>query len=195
MSKAANTRSEILKKAFELIYQKGYQATSIDDVLATTPVTKGALYYHFKNKEEMGIAVLNEVIYKEIWPFIKTKLNGPGDFRKNIYEMMKGLLLDHPFFKAEYGCPAANLVEEMAPLNEQFRKTLKKQISGWQKAIEVEITKAQQAKQLSTEHDARQISLYILSSYQGARNMGKIYGKQFYTLFLAEFKKYIDSLK
>lgn len=42
MNKAESTRLTILEKAFKLIYEKGYQTTSIDDILATTKVTKGA---------------------------------------------------------------------------------------------------------------------------------------------------------
>ncbi|GAA6766408.1 hypothetical protein AAFH68_23500 [Flavobacterium sp. CGRL1] len=50
MSKAVNTRLTILHKAFELIYTKGYQTTSVDEIIATTQVTKGAFYYHLKIK-------------------------------------------------------------------------------------------------------------------------------------------------
>ena len=62
MKKAEATRLNILQKAFELIYEKGYQTTSIDDILLKTQVTKGAFYYHFKNKDEMGIAIINELL-------------------------------------------------------------------------------------------------------------------------------------
>jgi len=62
MKKAAATRLMILTKAFELIYVRGYQTTSIDDILATTKVTKGAFYYHFRNKDEMGLAILQEIL-------------------------------------------------------------------------------------------------------------------------------------
>ncbi|MDN3709585.1 TetR family transcriptional regulator [Myroides ceti] len=55
MKKAEATRLTILKKAYELIYINGYQTTSIDDILATTKVTKGALYYHFKIKTKWGL--------------------------------------------------------------------------------------------------------------------------------------------
>ena len=61
MKKAEATRLMILQKAFELIYVKGYQTTSIDDIIATTKVTKGAFYYHFKTKDEMGLAIINEI--------------------------------------------------------------------------------------------------------------------------------------
>jgi TetR/AcrR family transcriptional regulator, transcriptional repressor for nem operon len=75
VSKAATTRLGILQKAFDLIYQRGFQATSIDDILATTQVTKGAFFYHFKNKEEMGLALINEVMY----PGMKAAFSGLTD--------------------------------------------------------------------------------------------------------------------
>ena len=60
MSKAAAIRHTILHQAFELIYQNGFHATSINTIIATTQVTKGALFYHFKTKEDMGLALINE---------------------------------------------------------------------------------------------------------------------------------------
>jgi AcrR family transcriptional regulator len=66
MKKSAATRLMILEKAFELIYAKGYQTTSIDDIIATTKVTKGAFYYHFKTKDEMGLAIINELVKPQL---------------------------------------------------------------------------------------------------------------------------------
>jgi TetR/AcrR family transcriptional regulator, transcriptional repressor for nem operon len=51
MKKSAITRQMLLQNAFQLIYVKGYQSTSIDDIIATTHVTKGAFFHHFQNKE------------------------------------------------------------------------------------------------------------------------------------------------
>ena len=62
MSKAAATRHDILEKAFQIIYTKGYQTTSVDEIIAATKVTKGAFYYHFRNKDEMGVAIINEIV-------------------------------------------------------------------------------------------------------------------------------------
>ena len=66
ISKAATTRLNILQKAFTLVYKNGYRATSIDEIIATTQVTKGAFFYHFKNKDEMGLAMIYEVLYSSM---------------------------------------------------------------------------------------------------------------------------------
>jgi TetR/AcrR family transcriptional regulator, transcriptional repressor for nem operon len=141
MSKAANTRTMILTKAFELIYKQGYQATSIDNILATTQVTKGAFFYHFKNKDEMGLAMINEIIYPGMYATLVKPLLDSKDPISEIYEMMRNVLLKVPFLRAKYGCPAVNLIEEMSPLNEDFKTALLKLTDQWQGAIKESVTR------------------------------------------------------
>lgn len=195
MSKADSTRKEILRKAFGLTYKNGYQATSIDHILETTSVTKGAFYHHFKSKEEMGIAIIEDVIHKEIWPTIMNSLGASMDFRKNLHNMLKDLLIAHPMLSCAYGCPAVNLIQEMAPVSERFRKVLKKNQIKWRKAIEHELIRAQQTEQLSAAHDPKTIALYIITLYHGVRNLGKLWGESYYSIFLKEYSRYLQSLR
>jgi AcrR family transcriptional regulator len=195
MTKAEDTRRNILNKAFELIYRNGYEATSLDDILSQTTVTKGAFYYHFKSKEELGIAMLDEVVMKAVGPLIRKTLDSDPDVRTALYNMMKVFLLESPFFVVEYGCPAVNLVEEMAAKNKRFKSALKAQFDGWQQAIEAVIRKGQSSGQLAADHDPAHIAGYILASYQGIRSMGKLNGKPAYRAFLAAFKNYLQGLE
>src|ERR1044071_5823658 len=105
MGKAIETRHLILGKAFELIYVNGYQATSIDDIIATTKVTKGAFFYHFKNKDEMGLAVINELMYPSMYEAYVKPLSDSQQPVKDIYASMKYLLMEDTFLQAKYGCP------------------------------------------------------------------------------------------
>lgn len=54
----ARTRAEILRVALELFTEKGYEATSIRDISDSLGVTKSALYYHFRNKEEIVASLM-----------------------------------------------------------------------------------------------------------------------------------------
>lgn len=195
MSKALTTRHNILQKAFEMIYLKGYQATSIDEIIATTAVTKGAFFYHFKNKEEMGLAMIKEVMYPGIQPYMINALGKHDDVLEDIYQMIKGLLLSNPFFKVEYGCPAVNLVDEMAPLNESFKKALTALMLQWQQAIEEHLKKAQLEGQINEAHNPKQIAMFITVNYSGIRNIGKAFGRESYMEFLKQFRIYLESLK
>ena len=194
MSKAQDTRMMILQKAFELIYRQGFQATSIDEIIATTNLTKGALFYHFKNKEEMGLAIINEVMYPGLSAYMNPQINRTGNIREDLYAMMSNLLLQAPFFKVEYGCPAVNLIDEMAPLNKSFQTALTRIVRQWQGAIESAILRAQAEGRFNPANDAKDIAIYIVSNYSGIRNMGKLFGRKAYTSFLKAFKDYLDRL-
>ena len=56
------TRDKLLQAAFEEIYRRGFQAASLDTILAKAGVTKGALYHHFPDKAALGYAVVDEVV-------------------------------------------------------------------------------------------------------------------------------------
>lgn len=56
--RSAERKTFILDVAHQLFAQKGYEATTIEDILALTGIAKGTLYYHFRNKE----AILNAII-------------------------------------------------------------------------------------------------------------------------------------
>lgn len=194
MSKASLTRANILQQAFELIYRQGYQGTSIDDIIARTQVTKGAFFYHFRNKEEMGLALINELMYEGLLPYMKNILERDADIRENLYGMLENLLLNNTLFDTTYGCPAVNLIEEMAPLNKPFNLALSRIMKQWHAAIRAAVEQAQAAKSLAASHSADDLATYIISNYAGIRNLGKLMGKPAYQAFLKEFKKYLQQL-
>jgi len=58
--RAEATRSRLLKVGWDLFSEHGYDATSIEDVLESAGVSKGALYHHFPSKEALFEAVFIE---------------------------------------------------------------------------------------------------------------------------------------
>lgn len=196
MGKAAATRLTILQKAFELIYINGYQSTSIDDIIATTQVTKGAFFYHFKNKEEMGLAVINEMMEKTMGKMLLEPLLSSENPLNAIYEMMEYLLIQDPYLQIKYGCPTNNLIQEMAPLNEKFSEALSKIMNQMLLAMENAIEKAKDLDLVKAEVNSKEVSIFIASGYGGIRNLGKLYGtSNYYQAYLKALKSYFESLK
>ncbi|QHS54407.1 TetR/AcrR family transcriptional regulator [Mucilaginibacter sp. 14171R-50] len=195
MSKAATTRTMILTKSFELIYKQGYQATSIDNILATTKVTKGAFFYHFKNKDEMGLAMINEIIFPGMYASLVKPLLEAKSPVTDIYEMMRNVLLKVPFLRAKYGCPVVNLIEEMAPLNEDFKQALLKLTDQWQDAIKESIDQGKASKQIREDVNAGHVACFVVAGYAGIRGMGKAMGSACYNVYLAGLKNYLKQLE
>jgi TetR/AcrR family transcriptional repressor of nem operon len=194
MSKAEETRIMILQKSFELIYRKGYQSTSIDEIIATTAVTTGAFFYHFKSKEEMGLALITDFLYPGMHNAMIKPLRQGADPLADIYMMMEGLLIKNNFFNVEYGCPAINLTEEMAPLNPAFKKALAKLVIEWQKAIVDTLHRARTNKITKTSFVADEAALVVITGYGGIRGVGKLMGKASYRTYLKALKAYLASL-
>lgn len=196
MKKAEATRLNILQKAFELIYVKGYQNSSIDDIIANTQVTKGAFYYHFKNKDEMGLAIIKDILQPTFKASFIEPLQQERDPLKAIYLLMQHLLLENPFLKVEHGCPASNFTQEMAPWHVDFSKALDTLIREWTHAMDELLEKGQQEGFLRKEVDVHQVTLFVMSGYWGIRNFGKLENsKEIYFPYLEALKHYLESLR
>jgi AcrR family transcriptional regulator len=61
-ARGAATRSQLLATARRLFGERGYEATSVESVLESSGVARGALYHHFQSKAELFDAVLAQVL-------------------------------------------------------------------------------------------------------------------------------------
>lgn len=61
-SKQDERRKEILSAALTAFSEKGYDKTSMDEVVQATGLSKGTIYWYFKNKQEMFMALMDHVI-------------------------------------------------------------------------------------------------------------------------------------
>ncbi|WP_342085560.1 TetR/AcrR family transcriptional regulator [Dyadobacter sp. OTU695] len=196
MKKAEATRLNILEKAFELIYVKGYQTTSIDDIIATTQVTKGAFYYHFKNKDEMGVSIINELLKPSMTSSFIEPLMSDSDPLNAIYDLIHSLLIENKFLKVEYGCPASNLTHEMTPWNADFHRALNDLTNQWIKTMADSLENGKKNGYVRASVDPLQATMFVLSGYWGIRNFGKLENsKNVYFPFLKELRNYLDSLR
>lgn len=195
MKKAEATRLAILQKAFELIYVKGYKATSIDDIIATTQVTKGAFYYHFKTKDGMGLAIINEILKPTLASSFIEPLQNEQNPLDAIYSLMNNLLMKNEFLKVEYGCPASNFTQEMTPWHADFNKVLNELTQQWTKVMTATIEKGKRDGFIRSDVNAKQVTMFVMSGYWGIRNFGKLENsKKAYLPYLKELKNYLNTL-
>src|SRR5512135_589820 len=117
------TRDKLLRSAFCEIHRQGFQAASIANILASTGLTKGALYHHFPTKQALGLAVVDEVMYNRL----ETRLFRPlGESEQPVQTLLDILerLSERAVELVPLGCPLNNLVQEMSPLDPDFREHL-----------------------------------------------------------------------
>lgn len=67
--KSNETKKLILDKATKIFEYKGYTATSMEDIRSETNLSKGTVYYHFKNKEDLYLYCISQasILFVEKW--------------------------------------------------------------------------------------------------------------------------------
>jgi AcrR family transcriptional regulator len=127
------TRQRLLQAAFREIYRSGFQSASLDTILASAGVTKGALYYYFKSKQALGYAVVEEVISPDNHREWVRPLQSAKDPIDTLISIVQGLSVRPEDVRG--GCQLINLAQEMSPLDAGFRKRLAIIFDAWRKAI------------------------------------------------------------
>ncbi len=172
-SKSAETRGKILMAAYDEIYQCGYQAASLNNILKNTGITKGALYHHFRNKLELGYAVVDEVIYSSIkvhWIEPLEKTDDPISTIQQILFQTGQQMTQHDI---RLGCPLNNLAMEMSPINEGFHTKIKALYDEWQAAIEAACERGKQAGKVIESADSKQLAILFIATLEGCLGLAK----------------------
>ena len=169
-----DSKEKIIDCAKKLIHLKGFQGTSIDDIIKGAGVTKSNLYYHFKSKEEIGLVVL-EIRIREYKDSLLASTLGdhtisPEARLKKYYHT---LISRHKKLKYKMGCPIGNLALEMSDINEKFRTRISEFLDYWQKQIQSCIKEGVKKREFRDDVSARALALLILSHTEGAIMMTK----------------------
>ena len=64
-TKGQQTRDHILKTAEDIILQRGYSGTSIEDIIGTAGITKGGFFYHFRGKADLARELMRHYLAED----------------------------------------------------------------------------------------------------------------------------------
>src|SRR5688572_9978143 len=105
------TKEKILKKSGLLFNTQGYKSTSLSDITTATGFTKGAIYRHFKSKEELEketLFHLSSIMFDRLGGRIREKKNAPEKLRA-LFGYFESYITDSPL---KGGCPLLNVAIE-----------------------------------------------------------------------------------
>jgi len=165
------TRKNLMEAAMLEIHKKGFRAAGMDAILKMAGVTKGALYHHFRSKSELGYAVVEEFIggmVRQHWMEPLEGAENPLDAMIHMFETK-----EFAAEEIELGCPLNNLANEMAPIDDTFRKLIEQIYSDWRQTYTRALQQAQDQGQMTTELDASSAANYIIASIEGMASVCK----------------------
>jgi TetR/AcrR family transcriptional repressor of nem operon len=168
------TREKLLRAAFEEIYRRGFQAASLDTILAQAGVTKGALYHHFPTKAALGLAVVDEVVkglLLERW--LGVLQAQPGDPVTALQGTLRHRAANLTAGEIELGCPLNNLAQEMSPLDEQFRRSVEATFEAWREGFARVLGRGQAEGTVRRDVDPKQVATFIVAAVEGSYGLAK----------------------
>ena len=82
--KKKDVKSRIVAAAWQLFYEKGYNGTTVDDIIALSDTSKGSFYYYFSTKDELldTLSLILDDYYEELETEMDPKMNS---FHKLLY--------------------------------------------------------------------------------------------------------------
>jgi TetR/AcrR family transcriptional regulator, transcriptional repressor for nem operon len=173
---AGGARAKLLDAAISLIRERGFAATSVEEVCAKAGVTKGAFFHHFPSKDSIAVAALDrwgelsDTLFSAA-PYHRfadplDRVLGYVDFRK---AMLCGEVV-------QFSCLAGTLAQEAYGTHPAIRRACDASISAHAATLESDIAAAMQLYQSDSSWTAESLALHTQAVLQGAFILAKIKG-------------------
>ena len=171
-TKSEETREKILAAAVKVIRQKGYSATTVQDLCAEAGVSKGAFFHYFESKEAMAVAAADSFSTMADGLFAaldRPELSDPLDYVFAYLDLREAILEGETW---EYTCFLGTIVQETYGSSEALRAVCEKHIFGHATKLEEKFRVALNERNV-TGFDARELAWMSQSVLQGSFILGK----------------------
>ena len=193
------TKEKILNVAKQLLLEHGYGGMSVDQVIDTAGITKGAFFYHFKSKNALAQELLDRYIKVDdamLYDLVERAEKLSHDplqqyliFVGLLEEVLRGLNEPPP------GCLIASYIYQMEMFSPETQQSVIDGFKEWERVLGEKLEAALQKHSTRIPVTARQLYDNLLSLFEGGVIMGKVYRKN-ETLAeqVAQHKNYIELL-
>jgi len=158
---------QVIEKLMKVFWDKGYEATSMQDLVDASGLLKGSLYGAFGDKRALYLAALRHYDRTRIQAGIDM-LNAEGSSRQKIARLFDSVIESTKRSEFAGGCLLCNASLEMAVTDKQVKREIKTTIRRLKLAI-MDTLKAQ----TGNEEQAASLAAFIISAYFGTRVLAK----------------------
>lgn len=159
----------LLDKGMVLLWSKGYNATSVNDIVKAAGIPKGSFYFYFESKEDFAVKAIDKYLNFNFAPAKEVLQNKSVsakqrlcDFYEFRYNMMKNEM------DCKMGCMAANLGNEMSEHSEKIRTSILVKEQMILSIITEVIKEAQDYGEIDKGIEAKDMAAFIEDVGKGA---------------------------
>lgn len=176
-TKGEQTRERILATAEEIILQRGYSGTSIEQVISQASITKGGFFYHFGGKAEMARGLIerylkqDEVFFTGLAERAGALTEDPLQqlliFLKLLAEAMADLPGAHP------GCLVASFTYESHQFDDEVRELNAQGLLSWRRIFMTLLDKTIEKYPMNNDRPLEELADMLTSVVEGGIIMSR----------------------
>lgn len=171
------TRDKILAESRDLVLKNGFSGTSIDNILEKTGITKGAFFYHFKTKNILAKALIEEFAKEDISymneALEKTEslkgdaLNRLLQFVQEFIDMFEDLSEPPP------GCLYASYMSESERFDDEIKEFISSTFLLWRNTFELLLQNVLEENETKIEVDIASLADLLVVIFEGSYVVSK----------------------
>lgn len=183
--KAELTKAHILEKVAPIFNKKGFVATSLSDLTQATGLTKGAIYCHYENKEDLAVQAYKLMVKKVIRPLTdvmeqqnraSSKLKTLTDYYRNYHSLASDF----------GGCPVLNIGINAHYTNSKLFELAKDISRKLENGLKVILINAVEEGYLKESTDPDVLASKIFSMIEGGVFMATLHHNGKYLLMMMD---------
>lgn len=160
---------DALDRGMQVLWDRGYEATSLEDLLGAMDLSKSSFYETFGSKHDFLMAALARYIDVVLGQLAKDLREGPArDAIFRSYERM----LPPPNVSAR-GCFVQNCAIELAQHDPEARERVREGLKRLERGYYRAVLRGQQSGEIGRKHDARALARFLVSSLNGIQVLSR----------------------
>ncbi|MGI5208053.1 TetR/AcrR family transcriptional regulator [Spirillospora sp. CA-108201] len=161
-----------LRRALELFWERGYEATSMADLVAHLGIARASVYATFGGKRELYLKALERYL-RDTDPKIAEALSQPGPVLPAVRELIERYAEESARDRPRLGCLVVNTAVELAARDAEAARLVEASWNFLEASLTTALTRARAQGELPPEKDPRALARLLLVVFQGMRVLGR----------------------
>jgi len=183
-------------KGLELFYSRGYNNTSVDDILKELSLSKGAFYYHYESKEDFFIQIIQNLLVRKVYSMLIEPIEGHENPLELITNCFEDALETAVHNEMDYGFLLSNFLNEFNGRNPKIMEPLNDILKVWEVNLVSAIQRGKFNGHIDRHVDSEGAAVYLMSSFIGIRTlMVETAPSARKYRFMAQLRQYFKSIE
>ena len=163
---------QALRTAMRVFWSKGYEATSLTDILTATGLSKSSLYATFGDKRALFLAAF-DAYRTERLAHLNQALNDGRPARQSIETFFRDGVTHAADPEHRYGCMTANEAVELAPHDVDVQRLVTEDFQAVEDAFTCAVERGQADGSLASREAPRKLGRFLVVGLQGLQVMAR----------------------